>query len=138
MPFLPNKKLMTIMKFSRLHCILCWFNILYIKIKSRNSKVYAFYHKKKSHSYLMAHSIANVLYLSICMLGNCACFYFLLPTFFKNKHLQINHPVPPSECWTVRIQIKTDILLVFIWVQTVCKILADDKNIRWHAKSYNR
>ena len=28
---------------------------------------------------------ANVLYLSICMLGNCSCFYFRLLTFFKIK-----------------------------------------------------
>ena len=87
----------------------------------------------------MTHYIANVLYLSICMLGNCSCFYFRLLTFFKIKFLKINHPGPPSECQTVWIQIKTDILLVFIWVQTVCKrLLANDKIIHWHAKSYNR
>ena len=38
----------------------------------------------------MTHYFANVLYLSICMLGNCSCFYFRLLTFskikfFKNK-----------------------------------------------------
>ena len=33
----------------------------------------------------MTHSFANVLYLSICMLGNCSCFYFRLLTFFKIK-----------------------------------------------------
>ena len=39
----------------------------------------------------MTHYFANVLYLSICMLGNCLCFYFRLLTssklsfFFKNK-----------------------------------------------------
>ena len=33
----------------------------------------------------------------------------------------------------------TDILLVFIWVQIVCKrLLADDKILSLHAKSYNR
>ena len=62
-----------------------------------------------------------------------------LLTFFKIKVLKINHPGPPLECQTVWIQIKTDILLVFIWVQTVCKrLLADDKIIHWRAKSYNR
>ena len=87
----------------------------------------------------MTHSFANVLYLSICMLGNCSCFYFRLLTFFKIKFLKINLPGPPSECQTVWVQIKTDILLVFIWVQTVCKrLLADDKIIHWRAKSYNR
>ena len=76
----------------------------------------------------MTHSFANVLYLSFCMLGNCSCFYFRLLTFFKIKFLKIKHLGPPSECQTVWIQIKTDILLVFIWVQTVCKrLLADDK-----------
>ena len=69
----------------------------------------------------MTHYFVNVLYLSICMLGNCSCFYFRLLTFFKMKFLRINHPGPPSECQTVWIQIKTDILLVFIWVQNVCK-----------------
>ena len=76
----------------------------------------------------MTHYFANVLYVYICMLGNCSCFYFRLLTFFKIKFLKINHPGPPSESQTVWIQIKTDILLVFIWVQTVCKrLLTDDK-----------
>ena len=69
----------------------------------------------------MTHYFANVLYLYICMLGNCSCFYFRLLTFFKTKFIELNHQGPPSECQTVWIQIKTDILLVFIWVQTVCK-----------------
>ena len=83
----------------------------------------------------MTHYFANVLYLYICMLGNCSCSYFRQLTFFKIKFLKINHPGPPSECQTVWIQIKTDILLVFIWVQTVCKrLLVDDKIIHWHAR----
>ena len=87
----------------------------------------------------MTYSFENVLYLSIYMLGNCSCFYFRLLTFFKIKFLKINHAGPPSEYQTVWIQIKTDIMLVFIWVQTVCKrLLADDKIIHWHAKSSNR
>ena len=87
----------------------------------------------------MTYFFANVLYLYICMQGNCLCFYFRLLTFFKIKFLQINHPGPPSKCQTVWIQIKTDIPLVFIWVQIVCKSLfRDDKILRWHAKSYNR
>ena len=57
----------------------------------------------------MTHYFANVLYLSICMLGNCSCFYFRLLTFFKIKFLKIKHLGPPSECQTVWIQIKTDI-----------------------------
>ena len=66
----------------------------------------------------MTHYFANVLYLYICMLGNCSCFYFRLLTIFKIKFLKINHQEPPSECQTVWIQIKTDILLVFIWFRT--------------------
>ena len=76
----------------------------------------------------MTHYFANVLYSSICMLGNCSCFHFRLLTFFKIKFLKINHPGPPSECQTVWIKIKRDILLVFIWVQNVCKrLLANAK-----------
>ena len=69
----------------------------------------------------MTHYFANVLYLYICMLGNSSCFYFRLLTSFKIIFLKINHQGPPSECQTVWIQIKTDILLVFIWVQTTAK-----------------
>ena len=46
----------------------------------------------------MTHYFANVLYLSIYMLGNSSCFYFRPLTFFKIKFLKINHPRPPSEC----------------------------------------
>ena len=70
----------------------------------------------------MTHYFANVLYLYICMQGNCSCFYFRLLTFFEIKFfLKINHPGPPSECQTVWIQIKTDILLVFIWDKLFAK-----------------
>ena len=67
-------------------------------------------------------------------------FYCRLLNFFKIKFfLKINNPGPLSESQTVWIQIQTDILMVFIWVQTVCKrLLADDTILRWHAKSYNR
>ena len=78
----------------------------------------------------MTHSFANVLYLSICTLGNCSCFYFRLLHFFKIKFKK-KHPRRPSEYQTVWIQIKTDILLIFIWVQTVCKrLLADDTGMQ--------
>ena len=94
-----------------------------------------FFIRKKSHCYLLTHSFANVLYLSICMLGKCSCFFFGLLNFIKIKFLQINHPGPQSECQAVWIQIKTNILSFFIWVQPVCKrLLADDKIICWHAK----
>ena len=68
----------------------------------------------------MTYYFANVLYLSICMLGNCSCFFFRPLTFFKIKFLKINHPGPPSECQTVWIQIKTDIL----WSSSGLKLFA--------------
>ena len=55
-----------------------------------------FIEKKKTHCYLMTHYFANVLYLSICMLGNCSCFYFHLLTFFTIKFLKNNHRVSNS------------------------------------------
>ena len=87
----------------------------------------------------MAHSFANVMCLSICILGNRSCFKFSSNDFLQNYFFyKKKHPGPLSECQTVWIQIKTDIMLVFSWVQTVCKrLLADDKVFRWYAKSYN-
>ena len=90
MAFLPNKKLITVMKFLRtnlLNCFVLCASLIkkYIKIKNRISKVCAFFHRKKSHSYLISHSFANVLYISICILRNWSCFYFRLLTFFKIK-----------------------------------------------------
>ena len=40
----------------------------------------------------MTYYFAHVLYLSICMLGNCSFFYFRPLTFFKIKFLKIIHP----------------------------------------------
>ena len=68
----------------------------------------------------MTHNFANVLYLSICMLGNCLCFYFRLLTFFIIKFLKINHPGPLSECHIVWIQIKTQ----FCWSSSGFKLFA--------------
>ena len=90
-------------------------------VKSTISKFYTFFLKKKVHCYLMTHSFANVLCLSIYMLDNCSCFNFRLQTYFKIYFLQINHPGHLKEWQTVWIQIKADILLVLIWFQTVCK-----------------
>ena len=69
----------------------------------------------------MTHYFANVLYLSISMLGNSSCFYFRLLTSSKLSFLKINHPGPPSKCQTVWIQIKIDILLVFIGFKLFAK-----------------
>ena len=49
-------------------------------------------------------------------------FFFRLLTFFKIKFLKINHPGPPSECQTVWIQIKTDML----WSSSGFKLFAKD------------
>ena len=60
--------------------------------------------------------------LTLCMLGNFACFFVICKSFFffkltfSKKSLGI-----PSECQTVWIQIRPNILLGLIWVQTVCK-----------------
>ena len=40
----------------------------------------------------MTHYFANVLYLSICILRNCSCFYFRLLTFFNFKFLKNKQP----------------------------------------------
>ena len=57
------------------------------------------------------------------MLGNFACFFFLLSEdfFFKINYLKKNLSGIPSECQTVWIQIRPDVLSGLIWVQTVCK-----------------
>ena len=59
--------------------------------------------------------------LTFCMLGNFSCFYYQLLNFFQNdfplfkKFFQEQY-----QSQTVWIQIRTDILSVLIWVQTVC------------------
>ena len=40
----------------------------------------------------MTHYFANVLYLPICMLGNCSCFYLRLLTFFEIKFFKNKPP----------------------------------------------
>ena len=106
------------------------FDNQYIKIKNRISNVYAFLHKEKKISLLFNDTFfckcPVLIYLHARELF---MFYFRLLTFYKIKYLQKNtHPGPPPECQTVWSQIKTDILLVFIWVQNVCeRLLADDK-----------
>ena len=88
------------------------FNIKYIKIKSRIRKVYAFFHKKK-FTVIKCNIILQTPcnYLFACW-ENCSCFYFRLLTFFKITISQINHPGLLTECQSVLIQIKTDILSV--------------------------
>ena len=86
----------------------------------------------------MTHYFANVLYLSICMLGNCSCFYFRLLTssklsFFKNK--------PPRTTIKVSNSLDQDQDRHSVGLHlgsTVCKmLLADDKIIHLHVLSFN-
>ena len=60
----------------------------------------------------------NPLYiLTLCMLGNFACFFLSSVNFFTKKNLS----GILLECQTVWIQIRQDILSGLIWVQTVCR-----------------
>ena len=133
---------MTVIWFSRtklLNCfVVCASLIKYIKIKSRISKVYVFFHKKKAHCYSMTHSFANVLYLSFCILGNCSCFYFRLLPFFKIKFLQINHPGSPSERQSLDPDQDRRSVGLHLGSNGCKRVLAADKTLHWHAKSYNR
>ena len=58
--------------------------------------------------------------LNLCMLANFACFYLSADFFLQNMHFQKIISGIPSECQTVWIQIRPDILSGLIWVQTVC------------------
>ena len=60
------------------------------------------------------------------MLGNFSCFlssvdFFFFFFFFENLLFQKNLSCIPSECQTVWVQIRSDILSGQIWVQTVRK-----------------
>ena len=55
---------------------------------------------------LIAFALGN--FLTLCMMGNFACFFL---SFLKNSQLV-------KQFW---IQIRTDIMSVLIWVQTVSK-----------------
>ena len=55
-------------------------------------------------------------FLALRMLGN-----FCMLLSFQNQLFQKILSVTLSECQTVWIQIRTDIMLVLIWIQTVCK-----------------
>ena len=74
---------------------------------------------QKRKMYILALITCLMFLLTLCMLGNFS--YFLSPAdFFKIFKKKIFSGVP-SECQTDWIQIRTDILSVLIWVQTVCK-----------------
>ena len=57
--------------------------------------------------------------LTLCMLGNFEGFCRRLLTYFKINFFQNILSGPHSECQTVWIQIRTDILSVLNWVQSV-------------------
>ena len=60
--------------------------------------------------------------LTLCMLGNFACFFVVCGFFFKINFFKKNLTGIPSECQIVWIQIRPEIFLLdLIWVQTVCK-----------------
>ena len=64
-----------------------------------------FFIRKKSHCYQMTHYFANVLYLSICMLGKCSCFYFSSADFLQN---QIFRNKPPRTTISVSNSLDPD------------------------------
>ena len=55
------------------------------------------------------------------MLGNFACFLSSVDVFFKLTFFQKHLSGIQSECQTVWIQIRSDVLSGLIWIQTVCK-----------------
>ena len=57
----------------------------------------------------------------VCDISCFFMFFLSSAGYFKNWVFQTNLSGTPSECQTVWIQIKTHIMLVLIWVQTVCK-----------------
>ena len=63
-----------------------------------------------------AYIFAEKAILTLCMLGNFACFFVVCGFFLKINFLGI-----PSQCQTVWTQIRPDVLSGLIWVQTVCK-----------------
>ena len=67
----------------------------------------------------------SLVYVSLLtpMLGNFSSFFYLFADFLKKYFFQKNLSGTLSECETINIliQIKTYVVLVQIWVQTVCK-----------------
>ena len=60
--------------------------------------------------------------LTLCMLGNFTCFFVICGFFFFSINFFQKHLSGiPSECQTVWIQIRPDILSGLICVQTICK-----------------
>ena len=62
-----------------------------------------------------------VIRKSSCLLGNFAGSFLVCRFFFRNQLLRNLISRIPSDCQTVWIQIRPDVLSGQIWVQTVCK-----------------
>ena len=92
----------------------------------------------------------HIYALTLCMLGNfcmlfcrlfCFCIYFYFIIFLIN-FFKKNLSGMPSECQTVWIQIRPDVLSGLIWVQTVCKgyqqttkVATSGERVKWIALS---
>ena len=68
--------------------------------------------------------------LTLCLLGNFSCFFLSSANSFQNELFRKIHSGIPSECQTVWIQIRPDVLSGLIWFQTVCKKLSADDTRR--------
>ena len=75
--------------------------------------MYCFVEKQENYQYFFG---KKNLCVTLCVLGNFACSFCCLWIFKKKNLLGIL-----SECQTVLIQIRPDVLSGLIWVQTVCK-----------------
>ena len=73
--------------------------------------------------------------LALCMLGNFSWLYSILWWLFFSKLTQKIISGTLSECQTVWIQIRADILWVLIWVKSV-RLSADDKSPHTHRKRW--
>ena len=71
----------------------------------------------------MTHYFANVLYLSICMLGNCSCFYYLLLNVFKIKFLKKKKKTPQDHHQSVK-QFGSRSRPTFCWSSSGFKLFA--------------
>ena len=66
---------------------------------------------------------------TLCMLGNFSRFCCRLPTFFQNQLFRNILSGTYTECQTVWIQIRTDVVSVLIWVQIACKDCQQTTNV---------
>ena len=99
-------------------------------MKSRISKVYAFFSYEKISLLFNDTFFCKCPVLIYVHARELFMFLFSSADFLQNEVLTNKPPrttIGVSNSW---IQIKTDILLVFIWVQTVCKRLLADARMQ--------